>query len=288
MKANLRTFEKVGPRGQAARLFSIMPAFAAVRTFLHSACLLTAALLAGPLVAQAQEAQDAPGYEKEFTYGINLNTNAGLIGGAAIRSTRRLNDDWARFWLLEGVEVKSRKEQRYQNNIGGIYVRGKTNYLFALRPTFGIQRTIFRKAAESGVEVDGMLGAGPSIGLLLPYYIYYDYTVKDPGNPNPRQDIRAEPYDPSLHDDVNRIYDRAPIFSGIGNLKPNVGAHVRGAFNFEYGRYRDAVAGVEVGMLVEAYTKRLVTLQLLNTPDDQLNNQLFTSVYVTLYIGSRK
>ncbi|RAK68128.1 hypothetical protein DLM85_08815 [Hymenobacter edaphi] len=270
-------------------MFSFLPASAAVRPFFYSAILLPAALLVAS-AAQAQEAQDAPSYEKEFTYGINLNTNAGLIGGVAVRSTRRLNDDWARFWLLEGVEVKSRKEQRIQNSIGGVYVQGKTNYLFALRPTVGVQRTLFRKAAESGVEVDAMFGAGPSIGLLLPYYIYYDYTPKpDPqSNPNPREDIRAEQYDPVKHYEQNKIYDRAPIFSGIGNVKPNVGAHLRGALNFEYGRYRDAVAGIEAGFLVEAYTKRLVTMNVTGVPENRLNNNLFNSVYVTLYIGSRK
>jgi hypothetical protein len=48
------------------------------------------------------------------------------------------------------------------------------------------------------------------------------------------------------------------------------------------------VAGVEVGMLVEAYTKRLETLNMPGITSDKLNNQLFTSVYATLYIGSRK
>lgn len=288
MRSNLRTFEEAAPRRGAARLFSFLPASAAVRTSFYSAFLLTAALLASS-AAQAQDAQDAPGYEKEFTYGVNLNTNAGLIGGVAVRSTRRLNDDWARFWLLEGVEVKGRKEQRYQNAIGGVYIPGKTNYLFALRPTVGVQRTIFRKAAESGIEVDALLGAGPSIGLLLPYYIYYDYTIPDPqGNPNQRTDIRAEQYDPIKHGQTSQIYDRAPIFSGIGNVKPNIGGHLRGAFNFEYGRYRDAVAGLEAGVLVEAYTKRLETMKVNNVPDSRLNNNVFTSVYVTLYFGTRK
>ncbi|OON68395.1 hypothetical protein [Hymenobacter sp. CRA2] len=258
-----------------------------MRTLLYSGLLLTAALLLSS-AAQAQEAQEAPGYQKEFTYGINLNTNAGLIGGVAVRSTRRLNDDWARFWTLEGVEVKGRKEQRVQNSIGGVYVKGKTNYLFALRPTIGLQRTIFRKAAESGVEVGGLFGAGPSIGLLLPYYIYYDYTQRDPQNPHPSEDIRAEQYDPIKHNDPGKIYDRAPIFSGIGDLKPNIGAHVRGALNFEYGRYRDAVAGIETGFLVEAYAKRLVTLQEQGVATSKINDNVFTSVYMTIYIGSRK
>jgi hypothetical protein len=67
-----------------------------------------------------------------------------------------------------------------------------------------------------------------------------------------------------------------------------VGGHVRGAFTFEYGRYRDAVAGVEAGVLLEAFPNRLVVLRERNTPDEKINNNIFSSVYVTLYIGQRK
>ncbi|AYA37682.1 hypothetical protein D3Y59_11870 [Hymenobacter oligotrophus] len=265
-----------------------MPASTAARTPLLFAVLLAAACLAAP-AARAQEAQDGPSYQKEFTYGINLNSNAGLIGGVAVRSSHLLNNDWSRFWMLEGVEVKNRKEQRAQTYVGGVYVLGKSNYLFVLRPSVGLQRVIFRKAAESGVQVNGLVGAGPSLGLLMPYYIYYDYTpAPDPSNPSPREDIRSEQYDPGKHSDPNRIYDRAPLFTGVNELKPNIGAHLRGAFTFEYGRYRDAVAGLEAGVLLEAYTKRLTVLRALNTPDRQINDNVFSSVYVTLYIGQRK
>jgi hypothetical protein len=245
---------------------------------------------------QSVSSSDEPSYRKEFTYGINFNTRGGLIGGFSVRSAHVLDDKWSRFWSVEGVEVKHPKEQRRPNqNTGGIYTSAKTNYLFVLRPTVGAERVIFRKAPDSGVQVNARFGAGPSIGLLMPYYIYYDYTARDGNNrPVPPQDIRAEQYDPSLHPREELIIDRAPLFSGISQVKPKIGAHLRGALSFEYGRYKDAVAGIETGFLVELYPKELIILKgpktNQNAPvvsDKELNNKFFPSVYLTIYLGHR-
>ncbi|UOQ72904.1 hypothetical protein [Hymenobacter cellulosilyticus] len=173
---------------------------------------------------------EEPSYRKEFTYGINFNTRGGLIGGVAVRSTRVLDEKWSRFWGVEGVEVKHPKEQRVLNqNSGGSFVFGKSNYLFVLRPSYGMQRVIFRKAPESGVQVNALVGAGPSIGLLMPYYIYYDYTVREnrPGAPV-QEDIRSEQYDPVINSADSRILDRAPIFSGANQTKARIGGTCAG------------------------------------------------------------
>jgi hypothetical protein len=121
----------------------------------------------------------------------------------------------------------------------------------------------------------------------MPYYIYYDYTEPNPrpGNNTP-DDIRAEQFDPARHIPA-KIYDRAPLFQGVSQTKPNIGGHLRGALNFEYGRYRDAVAGLEAGVLVEAYTNTLTVLRSQGVSDRKLNDQMFSSVYLTLYIGHR-
>ncbi|MBC6991192.1 MULTISPECIES: hypothetical protein [Hymenobacter] len=261
-----------------------------MRTYLTSGFFLLATLGAGTVArAQGTTSSDEPSYRKEFTYGVNFNTQGGLIGGVAVRSTHVLSQDWARFWSIEGVEVKHPKEQKVVNpNTGGTFVIGKSNYLFVLRPSFGAQRVIFRKAPESGVQVNALAGAGPSIGLLMPYYIYYDYTQRDPnGRPLTSEDIRAEQYDPFKHSNGSLIVDRAPLFSGAGEFKANIGAHVRGALSFEYGRYRDAVAGIETGFLFEMYPNRLTILRANTVPDSKLNNRFFPSVYLTLYLGHR-
>ena len=233
---------------------------------------------------------DEQSYSKEFVFGINFNTQGGLIGGLMLRSAHLLeNDRLLRFWSLEGVMLKNDKEQRYDSRYGGSFVYTKANYAFALRPSFGFERILFRKAAESGVQVNGLLSAGPSIGLLMPYHIIYDRTLANTGAYSPSTDeLVNEQYDPTIHTVPGAILDSAPLFSGIGNTSVVPGAHLRGGLSFEYGRYRDAVTGVEAGFLLEAYTRRMLILN----PDaagstDELNYRFFPSVYLTLYFGQR-
>lgn len=293
MRVNLRTFGRLAGQKPAHSFLPPCPSlFQPVRTsFVLGSGLLLAALGAAP-AAQAQRSpvssssNDDPSYRKEFTYGINFNTRGGLIGGASVRSTRLLNQNWSRFWSLEAVEIKHPKEQKEGTSYGGSFVRGKSNYFFAIRPSVGVQRVIFRKAPESGVQVNALASAGPSIGLLMPYYISYNYGAIQ-GSVN-ASDIRNEQYDPAIHTQTyDRLVDRAPLFSGAGQTKPLLGAHLRGALSFEYGRYRDAVAGVEVGFLLEAYTKDPPIIRVADVPDKDLNDQFLPSVYLTLYLGSR-
>jgi hypothetical protein len=230
---------------------------------------------------------DEQSYKKEFVYGVNFNTQAGLIGGVALRSARMLDERLLRFWSLEGVMLKNKKEEQRDTGIG-VYTPSKANYAFSLRPSFGFQRILFRKAADAGVQVNGLLSAGPSIGLLLPYYITYDRTLAQRGGNQvlSTDEIVNEQYDPLVHDQ-KAILDRAPLFSGVGGTQVVPGFHLRGGLSFEYGRYRDAVTGVEVGFLMEAYTKRMAIFKTTNGSDNELNHQFFPSVYLTLYFGQR-
>jgi hypothetical protein len=234
---------------------------------------------------------DEQSYNKEFVFGINFNTQGGLLGGASIRSSRVLDDRRLRFWMVEGVMLKNAKEQRVTNPyVGGSYIAGKTNYAFVLRPSFGLQHVLFRKAADAGVQVNAMASVGPSIGLLMPYYISYDRTFATAQTQYnlSTDDIVNEQYDPNKHKVELAILDHGPLFSGVGQTQVVPGAHLRGALSFEYGRYRDAVTGLEVGFLVEGFTKRMTILAPdPNLPSDQLNRKFLPSVYLTLYFGHR-
>ncbi|MGI4832560.1 MAG: hypothetical protein ACRYFK_03775 [Janthinobacterium lividum] len=232
---------------------------------------------------------DEQSYRREVVFGINFNTQGGLIGGANVRVASVLDERLLRFWSLEGVSFKNPKEERVTNPYtGGTYTRYKTNYAFALRPSFGLQRILFRKAAESGVQVNGLLSAGPSIAFLMPYYISFDYDAQHRRQFGPSDIIVNEQYDPTKHAESDFIVDRAPLFTGIAQTKVVAGGHLRGGLSFEYGRYRDAVAGAEVGFLLELYTKRLdVLAPPAPTDPNTLNKQFYPSVYLTLYLGHR-
>ena len=243
-----------------------------------------------PAPAQAMPS-DEQSYRRETVYGINFNTQGGLIGGVNVRVAKVLDEHWLRFWSLEGVAFRNPKEESVTNPYtGGAFKRYKANYAFALRPSVGIQRILFRKAADAGVQVNGLLSAGPSLGLLMPYYISFDQTAfNNRSQPSSNDVIIDEAYDPVKHGNNELyIYDRAPIFSGISQTKLVPGAHLRGALSFEYGRYRDAVAGAELGVLLEVYTKELLVLNPPAPADvNSLNHQFFPSVYLTLYLGHR-
>lgn len=236
---------------------------------------------------------DEQSYRKEFVFGVNFNNQGGLLGGVSVRSSRVLEDQLLQFWSLEGVMLKNAKEDRKGTSVGGSYVDRKTNYAFVLRPSVGMQRVLFRKAADAGVQVNGLVSIGPSIGLLMPYYINYDVTLARSGNattpPNlSTDDIVNEQYDPFKHTADWAILDHGPLFSGIGQTRVVPGVHLRAGLSFEYGRYRDAVTGAEVGFLLEGFTKRLFILSPGNLSEvDALNRQFFPSVYLTLYFGHR-
>jgi hypothetical protein len=245
-------------------------------------------LVAKPTTAPSDEQS----YRRETVFGINFNTQGGLIGGVNVRSARVVDERRLWFWSLEGVFFKNQKEETVTNAYsGGSFTLYKSNYAFALRPSIGIQHILFRKAAEAGVQVNALLSVGPTLGLLMPYHVSYDETWARRGGGGPSQSdvIVDEQYNPLIHD-PNYIIDRAPFFSGISNTKIVPGAHLRGALSFEYGRYRDAVAGAEVGFLLETYTQRLLTFDppAANSVDlNALNKQFYPSVYLTLYLGHR-
>jgi hypothetical protein len=236
-------------------------------------------LITSPAWAQQQQ-QEEDAYKREFNYGINFNTNAGLIGGGVLKSSRYLSENWSKFLALEVVEVKHPKENRLFSVTGSSFIAGKSNYLYVMRPQYGREYIFFRKAPESGVQVNGIFAVGPSFGLLVPYYIVYDYAVS--GGPNNDRDLRTEPYDPDKHKSFEKIHGNAGFFTGFGHMDVNLGAHLKTGLSFEYGRYREDVTGVEVGFLMEAYPKELLIIS------GARNTGFFTSAYLTLYYGRRK
>lgn len=240
----------------------------------YIACILTAALLsAAPAIAQTQEDES---FRNELSYGVNFNSNGGLIGGVFMRSSYYINERMYQFGGIEIVEIKHPKENRYYSPVSGdSFVYGKRNYLFVVRPHYGRELVLFRKAAESGVQVNAIGAVGPSIGLQVPYYIDYNYN----GNGT---DIRTVPYDEQEHSNLDYILGSDTVFRGLGEAKIKPGVHAKAGLSFEYGRYRESVAGIEVGVSVEYFPSKPVIIPLAD------NKNLFTGVYLNLYYGTRK
>lgn len=232
-----------------------------------------ALLTAAPATAQSEEDES---FQNELSYGVNFNSNGGLIGGAFVRSSYYMSDRMYQFGGLEVVEVKHPKENREFSPLSGeAFVYGKQNYLFVVRPHYGRELVLFKKAPESGVQVNVLAAAGPSLGLLVPYYIDYNYGGQGTS-------IRTEQYDPGKHLDRDYIMGSDNVFRGLGEMKLKPGVHFKAGLSFEYGRYRESIAGIEVGFLVERFASTPIIIP------NASNKKTFTSVYLNLYYGSRE
>lgn len=227
-----------------------------------------------PAFAQTQDTYE---YNSEFTWGINKNSAGGLIGGFTFKKARKLNESMLETFGLEIMNVKNSQEVRHSSGYTGNYfIFGKSNYLYAFRFQYGRDFIMFTKAPQQGVEIKAVFAAGPSLGIVAPYYI--ERTVD-----NSFFTSVHEQYDPNNpNHSYNNILGTGNLFEGIGESSIQIGGNLKAALNFELGYLKSQVTGFEVGFLVDAYFNKI---NLMPTAD---NKSVFPTVFFTLFYGSRK
>jgi hypothetical protein len=227
-------------------------------------------LISSGLFAQTRPASN---YSSEFIYGVNKNTNGGLIGGLIFRYNRLKSDKLIESFGLELSNVKHPKEVRYTTFIGNAYIWGKQNYLYSIRPHYGAEYLLFRKAQRQGVQVSVLGAAGPTLGLVSPYYIEYAT--------GPTSSVRV-PFDPEIHANQNNILGNGGLLRGLGESQLKIGAHAKAGVNFEFGTFRSNITGIEAGLMVEGFREDIIIIPTAE------NRNFFSSAYVSLYFGRRK
>jgi len=233
-------------------------------------CFLLICLL--PVASWAQETDEDDEYQTEFLYGINFNTNGGLIGGIVFRYSTVINSKMKQTFGLEIVNVKHPQEIKAQSSpSGNSFVLGKSNYLFVLRPQYGRELLIFRKAQEEGVRISAIGAIGPSFGIIKPYFIVF-------------QDARGqviEQYDPERHRNTNDILGSARL-TRFDGTQLGLGINAKAGLSFEIGGFRSSATGFEVGALFEAFTRQIVIMPLTE------NRSVFTSVYLNVFFKNKR
>ena len=230
--------------------------------------------LLSSLPAKAQR-EDTGNYEydKEYLLGINKNTNGGMIGGVALKVGTRIDDTQFAFFGLELANIKHPKEVKYSTVTGNNYIFGKSNYLYSIRPHYGREVILFKKAPNQGVQVSALGAVGPSIGLIAPYFI--EYAIN-------RVESVVEQYDPAIHQSRFNILGTGKLLEGIGQSELAVGGMAKAALYFEFGVFKSNVTGLEVGWQIEGYQKKIPLILR------EENRQLFQSAYFTFFFGFRK
>ncbi|CAN5486005.1 hypothetical protein BH10BAC4_BH10BAC4_10090 [soil metagenome] len=222
------------------------------------------------------QTQDSYEYNSEFTWAINKNSSGGLIGGFIFKKARKLNDRVLETFGLEIMNVKHSQEVRRASQPGNYFIWGKSNYLYAFRFQYGRDVILFTKAPQQGVEIKAVVAAGPSIGIVAPYYIERSL------DQNTFQTVR-EQYDPNNPNHTfNRILGTGNLFQGLGDSQIQLGVNIKGGINFELGTTKSSVTGFEVGFLLDTYFNKIVLMPT------STNSGVFPTVYFSLFYGSRK
>lgn len=220
------------------------------------------------------QTQDSYDYNSEFIWGINKNSSGGLIGGLTFKKSIRINKRLFETFGLELMNVKNPHEVRFQSlSSGNYFIYGKTNYLYAIRLQYGGDLILFTKGPQQGVEVKAVFAAGPSIGVVAPYYVqvndnsYYTTNV---------------PYTGPSQQPTGSILGTGSLFQGIGDSKIQPGVNCKIAMNFELGTSKSNVTGFEAGFLLDYYFKKVELMAISE------NYAVYPTVFLTLFYGSRK
>ncbi len=216
--------------------------------------------------AQIGEEED---YVTEFTWGVNKNTNSALIGGFALKLALQKSGRLFHTYGLEILNVRHPNELKRPTQAGTSFIWGKENWLYSFRLNYGREKIIFKKAPQHGVQISALVAAGPTIGLVAPYYI-----LNNNGT--------YEQYQYAKHPRPSSINGSGKLFQGIGESDVQFGANIKAGLSFEFGSFKNNVIGVELGSALEAFTKEIVIISRLE------NRAVFSSFYFTLYWGTRK
>jgi len=230
-------------------------------------------------------------YDKETTVDFKLHTNGASIGlnFGTLETFYK-----TRYWHVEIGELKHPRETRQSRNLntGGFggsfrsYIFGKQNNFFVVRGGFGEKRYLSEKARRKGVAVGYSYEAGPSIGILKPYYLVLRYVSEDFGRPNYRSERFSQ-------ENADRFLNNSSIFGadsftrGLGEISVLPGIHGKFALHFDAGAFDELVKAVEAGVMFDLYFREVPIMVETPAIEDSDNRSFFLNLFVTLQLGKR-
>jgi hypothetical protein len=204
----------------------------------------------------------------EKSYAFSLYSNG---WGLDYRFGKRLDFFKKTNYEIIFSAIKNPKEQK-QTSINPYtfkkFVYGKQNYAFALRFGYGFQKEIFSKYDKGGISIKYFYSVGPSVGFYKPvYYVLSSYQVST--------------FDTVLIHMAQDIFDRKSFFYKFYETRVIPGAFGKFGFQFEYSKNDKFINGLECGIMLEAFTKKIPIMSY-----DYNNKQFFFVLFVNYRIGN--
>ena len=222
------------------------------------------------LVKQEEEGEII--FNKQNIFGIKLNTDG---YGLSYEIGRFKSARVANIFQIEINEKKHKKEKRTSLLNGFNFnsvIYGKLNNFYQVKLSAGQQRIIGGKGNKNGVGVMAIYTGGISVGLQKPYYV----DVVDQAQQRYRKTY------PTITDSSYQEVGASGFTVGWNQVQPKYGLHAKGALRFDYGRFNETVAAVEVGLNAEYYVQKVA--QMAYNPE----KNFFFNAYISLLLGRRK
>ncbi|MEZ4990726.1 MAG: hypothetical protein R2824_09950 [Saprospiraceae bacterium] len=220
---------------------------------------------------------------KFHTHGFALGTQIGQINTYYL--TRFLN-----FEIGELKHIKEYRQSDFQTasmgKVSRAFIFGKQNSFFVLRGGVGEKRYFSEKAKRKGLAIGMSYEAGPSLGILKPYYLELIRTA-EPGSGDYR--IVSEKYTSENANDFTNlglIYGASGFAKGLDEVSIMPGGHAKMALHFDWGAFDEFVKALEAGVMVDLYFKK-VPIMVETATGDIENSPLFVNLYINLQLGKR-
>jgi hypothetical protein len=213
--------------------------------------------------------------------GISTSTSSGIFGGLTAKKVWMNNN---KIQSLIGVDLSIIKDYRefdspYSYNGRG-YTEGKLNQLIVIRPEYGRQWTLFKKPSEGGAALKGLIATGPNIGMQMPYHVDISYVNPGSGKSSILSIPMSQTYDNTYQ--RTTILGESSFFKGASESIYVPGWHLKGAFNVELDSFKQNYLALEMGFIVDYFSK---PIEMLNqTPQ----RSVYTTGYLTFFFGKSK
>jgi hypothetical protein len=221
-------------------------------------------------------------FQNERSITLLLNSNgfgAGFLFGKRLTYLTKRTLDIEFVFIKDPKEIKVSSDNSYYA-ASRKFVYGKMNTFMNLRPSIGFQREIFSKEDRGSIAIKYYYSGGPSFGITKP--IYYSFNVVDTIIGNyiylHEEKEKFDYYDnPNVQ--IYGIGGHAGYLKGINELKFYLGLHAKAGFTFEYSTSNKLINSLDVGVTVDAFTKKIPIMY------NDLNRQFFLTLFVAYRFG---
>lgn len=224
---------------------------------------------------RAQEAYDITYEDAALKTGIQISPNG---YGLFVRNSKPLSNGYSRcleagFTNIRDLKEKSVLNQRMVNATP--YVYGKVNRLYALRPMYGIQKTLAERHDRNSFGISAFMLAGPAIGFLKPVYV--DIEIADPQIQGSTLNMSVR-YDPEIQRQES-VVGYSGFWKGTGKTRIVPGISVKSGVEFNWGNYGSEFWSAEAGFIIDCFPGRPEIMHGIK------NRIIYSSFYLSFAFG---